>query len=584
MIKLILFKQKEEWDNVVASFCNHDVYYSHGYVEAFMLHGDDIPLLIYYETDSMKGMYVAMQRDLSVLPWTTGKIRSGKWYDLATPYGYGGWLFEGDLNAQNMKSFYAEYKDFMLNNNYVSNFVRYSPVLKNAEPMGQVSRVIDLGKTIAMDLSSEELIWQNIKSKNRNMIRKAIKNGVTIEHCKPTKELMSTFKLIYDETMKNDHAIDYYFFKEPFYQSIIDSLNDSSEVFYALHEGKVVAISIILYCGDMMHYHLSGTVAEYRQMAPTNLLLYEAALWGCRHGFKVFHLGGGVGSGEDNLYKFKAAFNRNSDNQFSIGQEIFNLGMYNQLIDWRKEKEPAFRRDVSYFPAYRHGVDQNFINPVIGVKSKKIAIYGAGGFGREVAGGIHRINKDSSHKWEIIGFFDDNLPIGTEVSHYGCVIGGKEELNAVDEPLALAIAVGDPKIRKLIRDSITNPNINYPNLIAPSFKILDAATFKIGEGNIIQNNCSVTCDVTIGNFNVFNGNNVVGHDDVIGDFNVLMPSVHLSGAVTVGDCNLLGVGSIVLQQIKIGDNITLGAGSVLMTKPKDGCTYIGVPAKKFDFK
>ena len=34
----------------------------------------------------------------------------------------------------------------------------------------------------------------------------------------------------------------------------------------------------------------------------------------------------------------------------------------------------------------------------------------------------------------------------------------------------------------------------------------------------------------------------------------------------------------------VGDNVTLGAGSVLMTKPKDGFTYIGVPAKKFDFE
>jgi len=39
----------------------------------------------------------------------------------------------------------------------------------------------------------------------------------------------------------------------------------------------------------------------------------------------------------------------------------------------------------------------------------------------------------------------------------------------------------------------------------------------------------------------------------------------------------------VLQKVKVGDNVTLGAGSVLMTKPKDGHTYIGVPAKKFDF-
>ena len=170
------------------------------------------------------------------------------------------------------------------------------------------------------------------------------------------------------------------------------------------------------------------------------------------------------------------------------------------------------------------------------------------------------------------------------MSHYGRILGGKETLNAIEEPLALAIAVGDPKIRKYIRDSITNPNISYPNLIAPSFQILDPETFKIGEGNIIQNNCSVTCDVTIGDFNVFNGSNVIGHDDVIGNFNVLMPNVHLSGAVTIGDCNLLGVGSIVLQQITIGNHVTLGAGGVLMTKPKDGFTYIGVPAKKFDYK
>jgi serine acetyltransferase len=63
-----------------------------------------------------------------------------------------------------------------------------------------------------------------------------------------------------------------------------------------------------------------------------------------------------------------------------------------------------------------------------------------------------------------------------------------------------------------------------------------------------------------------------------------MPGVRLSGSVGVGECNLFGVDSVVLQRIKVGNNITLGAGSVLMTKPKDGFTYIGVPAKKFDYK
>ena len=62
-----------------------------------------------------------------------------------------------------------------------------------------------------------------------------------------------------------------------------------------------------------------------------------------------------------------------------------------------------------------------------------------------------------------------------------------------------------------------------------------------------------------------------------------MPSVHLSGAVHIGNCNLLGVDSVVLQRIKIGENVTLGAGSVLMSNPKNGFTYIGIPAKKFEY-
>ena len=164
------------------------------------------------------------------------------------------------------------------------------------------------------------------------------------------------------------------------------------------------------------------------------------------------------------------------------------------------------------------------------------------------------------------------------------MLGGINELNAYKEPLALAIAVGSPKTRKHIHDIIKNDNISFPNLIAPSFRILDNQTFTIGQGNIIQDNCSVTCDVQIGDFNVFNGSNAMGHDVKVGDFNVMMPGVRLSGEVTVGNCNLLGVDSVVLQRVKVGDNIVLGAGSVMMTKPKDGFTYIGVPAKKFGFE
>lgn len=212
---------------------------------------------------------------------------------------------------------------------------------------------------------------------------------------------------------------------------------------------------------------------------------------------------------------------------------------------------------------------------------KQIAIYGAGGFGREVACLLKKINEEKP-TWELVGFFDDGIEIGTEISHFGKVLGGINELNAWQKELSIAITIGSLKIVQTLVSKITNKKILFPNIIAPTVYFADPETFKIGKGNIIQKHCSFSCDVTIGDFNVMDGADVFGHDDVVGSFNTFMPAMRISGEVTIGNCNFFGVGSIILQQIKIGNNIRLGAGSVLMRKPKDGFLYMGNPAKKVE--
>lgn len=212
----------------------------------------------------------------------------------------------------------------------------------------------------------------------------------------------------------------------------------------------------------------------------------------------------------------------------------------------------------------------------------KIAIYGAGGFGKEVACLIKRIN-EAGGDWEMIGFFDDTVPVGEKVSRYGRVFGGMKALLQVTDPLAVAVAINDNKAVRRIRESIISDHITFPNLIDPSVFLVDPQTFTIGIGNIIQNDCMISCDVKIGNFNLINDHVVVGHDNIIGDFNGLMPGAHLSGGITIGNNNLLGAASVVLQCQTIGNGVTLGANSVLMTHPRDNSTYIGVPARRFDF-
>lgn len=213
---------------------------------------------------------------------------------------------------------------------------------------------------------------------------------------------------------------------------------------------------------------------------------------------------------------------------------------------------------------------------------KDIAIYGAGGFGREVACLIKRIN-EKAPTWNLIGFFDDDPKLkGQMISHFGPCLGGLDSLNSYPKELAVAMALGNSNIVKKLVEKIENKNVTFPNLIDVTFYKVDPRTFVIGQGNIIQGWCSVSCDVTIGDFNVMNGNVDVGHDVSIGSFNTFMPAVRISGEVKIGECNFFGINSIVLQQMKIGNHVRLGAGSVLMTKPKDGNLYLGVPAKKTD--
>lgn len=334
-----------QWDSVVRSFQQYDVYYLSGYVKAFQIHGDGDPLLFYYEGEGLRGINVVMKRDLAKAPCFEGKIPEQTYFDFATPYGYGGWLLEGTADPAPL---WKEYEAWCQTHRIISEFVRFHPVLRNHESSQTAYEVIPLGNTIAMDLTDEETIWRNLTSKNRNMIRKAQKNGVQI-FSGHDAVLFETFREIYNATMDKDHAEKYYYFSPAFYESIQQDLPQEAQVFYAqLEDGTIIAASIMLAENDRLNYHLSGSRKEYQHLAPTNLLLYEAARWGSANGCKTLHLGGGVGSDEDSLYQFKKAFYRGEAYRYHIGKKIFLSDMYQKLVSLRTDLPQN-----SFFPRYR---------------------------------------------------------------------------------------------------------------------------------------------------------------------------------------------------------------------------------------
>lgn len=211
---------------------------------------------------------------------------------------------------------------------------------------------------------------------------------------------------------------------------------------------------------------------------------------------------------------------------------------------------------------------------------KDIAIYGFGGFGREVACLIAKIN-EVKPSWNLIGYFDDGQPIGAE-NKYGRVLGGIESVNEYQAELNLVIAIGSPKVVKHIYESIKNPMIAFPNIIAPDTLFFDKESIKMGDGNIITFGCRLSCNIRLGNFNILNGCVSLGHDVQLGNYNILFPDTRISGQTHIGDTNFFGARSFVAQGLKIGNETRIGVGSVVLRNTKDSNLYMGNPAVKID--
>lgn len=342
MFAVYSLEQSEQWDAIVRSFKKYDTYWLSGYVKAFKIHGDGEPLLFFYESATTRGINVVMKRDVAKDVHFTGKLPEGQYFDFATPYGYGGWLIEGG-EAENV---FRTYESWCVKNGIISEFVRFHPMVKNHESCTNFYDVIQLGEVVHMDLESPELIWNNITSKNRNHIRKAIKSDVKV-YSGRYPEIFETFREVYNATMDKDSADKYYYFEPEFYNSILNDLPQNAQIFYAVKDGVVIVASIILSANGMMNYHLTGSLREYSSLAGSNLLIHEIALWGSAHGYKTLYLGGGVGSGADSLFEFKRAFYKGDLNHFYIGKKVFCQDKYDNLLS---EREPF---ESGFFPKYR---------------------------------------------------------------------------------------------------------------------------------------------------------------------------------------------------------------------------------------
>lgn len=216
------------------------------------------------------------------------------------------------------------------------------------------------------------------------------------------------------------------------------------------------------------------------------------------------------------------------------------------------------------------------------MQNKKLYIIGAGGFGREVAWLVERIN-NIEPTWDLQGFIDDNEEVqGSKQGNY-TVVGNCQSLEQAESEVWVACAIGASHVRKKVIEKVSRyANVRFATLIDPS--VLMSQSVAIGEGSIICAGNILTVDIAIGSHVIINLDCTVGHDAVLGDFVTLYPSVNVSGGTLLEDGVEIGTGAQIIQGKRILENTIVGAGAVVTKDLPGNCTAVGAPAKPIKFR
>lgn len=205
----------------------------------------------------------------------------------------------------------------------------------------------------------------------------------------------------------------------------------------------------------------------------------------------------------------------------------------------------------------------------------KIAIIGAGGFGREVLALIHAINAVNK-RFEVVGFVDDGVETGTTV-HDLQVLGSVSDLPKL--PIeGVVVAIGHSATRKKVVAQVP-VGLSWPNIVHPKCEILDKSHIKMGNGNIICSGNILTTDISIGSHCIVNLSCTIGHDAVLQDFCSIMPGVNISGGAKLMQGAYIGTGAKLIKATTLGEFCVIGAGAVVDSDIPAHTVAVGIPAK-----
>lgn len=206
------------------------------------------------------------------------------------------------------------------------------------------------------------------------------------------------------------------------------------------------------------------------------------------------------------------------------------------------------------------------------------AIYGCGGFGREVKPILHRILTRQGAPFKIV-WVDDYTPLIGEIVN-GCPVISYEELKA-EKHVAVVVSYGDPGMRREYCKKLRQDNFDFFSIISDTCMVQDEVV--IGEGCIFCDFTIIDSNTVIGDFVHLNTQAAVYHDCIVDDYVTIAPSVGVMGRVHIREAAYIGAGAMIKQgttakHFSLGKESVVGMGAIVLKDVADGATVVGNPA------
>lgn len=317
--------------------------------------GDGDPYLFLYEDGHGRCVaYVFLKRPIKTLHYINMDTFKDEYYDIITPYGYGGPLYD-KADEQLIRGFRKEFEEFCRDENIVSEFIRFHPLLENHRYLDELMNVEYDRDTVFVDLNqTEKEIYRQYHHNHQRNIRKA-REYENLEfrafRGQDATEQAESFYEIYTETMDRVGASPYHYFSLEYVTDLLSGLNGGAMIGATIYEGEMISAALCMYKGGFMHYHLGCSKADYFHLGTNVYQFHNIALWAKEQEISTFYLGGGH-VGRDSLFRFKQKFSPDGILPFYIGKKIHRPQSYNDLVEnWKKH----YARDstTAFFPAYR---------------------------------------------------------------------------------------------------------------------------------------------------------------------------------------------------------------------------------------